>query len=114
MSNLGRRLRRLEVVEQVRQGKRRTLDREALGRLSDEDLAALEVALEEGVRMGARTFEDLYAVASESSRRALKTYFDLLEAIERGEPVGEPEERTRAPTGRDGYRIWDYREKGRA
>ena len=82
MGSLERRLARLEADR--RRGNAE-LSREALRRLSDEDLDALEDALEAGQEDGSATFEELYRAATERSRRALGAYLDALEAIERGE-----------------------------
>ena len=90
------------------------LTREALGRLSAEDLDGLEDALEAGQRDGTLTFEDLYRVVGERSRRTLGNLFDALEALREGrEPRASPqlgeEHINENPRGRDGYRIWKYR-----
>ena len=67
---LNRRLKRLEAGRKREQAQ---LGREALSHLSDEDLDALEDALEAGQEDGSATFEDLYRVSSEQSRRALES-----------------------------------------
>jgi hypothetical protein len=103
--------RRLERLEEVRRRKETQLSREALSHLSDEDLYALEGVLEAGQEDGTATFEDLYRVSSETSRRALDAYLECIEALREGrEPpssteVGEEEMRQT----RNGYRIWKYR-----
>jgi hypothetical protein len=105
MGSLERRLRRLE---EVRKREETALSREALTHLSDEDLYALEGVLEAGQEDGTATFEDLYRVSSETSRRAVDAYLECIEAIREGrEPnvsseVGEEEMRKT----RNGYRIW--------
>jgi hypothetical protein len=102
--------RRLEHLEEVRRRKETELSREALTHLSDEDLYALEGVLEAGQEDGSATFEDLYRVSSETSRRAVDAYLECIEAIREGrEPnvsteVGEEEMRQ----SRNGYRIWKY------
>jgi hypothetical protein len=89
------------------------LGREALSHLSDENLDALEDALEAGQEDGSATFEDLYRVSSEQSRRALESYFECLEAITEGREPNVPteagEEEMRET--RNGYRIWKYYRK---
>jgi hypothetical protein len=89
------------------------LGREALSHLSDENLDALEDALEAGQEDGSATFEDLYRVSSEQSRRALESYFECLEAIREGREPNVPteagEEEIRET--RNGYRIWKYYRK---
>jgi hypothetical protein len=105
--------RRLERLEEVRRRKETQLSREALSHLSDEDLYALEGVLEAGQEDGTATFEDLYRVSSETSRRALDAYLECIEALREGrEPpssteVGEEEMRQT----RNGYRIWKYYRK---
>jgi hypothetical protein len=102
---------RLKRLEEVRKREEAELSREALTHLSDEDLYALADVLEAGQEDGSATFEDLYRVTSEQSRRALDAYLDAFEAIREGrEPpssaeVGEEEMRQT----RNGYRIWKYR-----
>ena len=99
---------RLEAAQKQEQAQ---LGREALEYLSDEDLDALEDALEAGQENGTATFEDLYRVSSEQSRRALESYFECLEAIREGREPNVPteagEEEIRET--RNGYRIWKYR-----
>jgi hypothetical protein len=101
------RLKRLEAAQKQEQAQ---LGREALEHLSDEDLSALEDVLEAGQENGTATFEDLYRVSSETSRRALDAYLECIEAIRDGrEPnvsseAGEEEMRQ----SRNGYRIWKY------
>lgn len=125
MGGLERRLERLEAAER---GHATVLPREVLRRLSDEDLDALEEALEAGQEGGEASFEDLYAAVKERSRRALDAYFETYEALSRGEepPARDPpggrdcidlheriaagdEEARREYEGRNGYRIWKYK-----
>ncbi len=84
---------------------------EALEYLSDEDLAALEDALEAGQEDGSATFEDLYRVSSEQFRRALENHFDCLEAVMEGREPNVPTEAREEEMreARNGYRIWKYR-----
>jgi hypothetical protein len=100
-------------LEEVKRRKEAELSREALTHLSDEDLYALEGVLEAGQEDGTATFEDLYRVSSETSRRAVDAYLECIEAIrECREPnvSTEPgEEETRR--SRNGYRIWKYSRK---
>jgi hypothetical protein len=99
------RLSRLEAAQKQEQAQ---LGREALEYLSDEDLDALEDALEAGQENGTATFEDLYRVSSEQSRRALESYFECLEAIREGREPNVPTE-AGEEEGREtlnGYRIW--------
>jgi hypothetical protein len=70
--------RRLERLEDTAGGAGRAISREALTRLSDEDLDALEEVLEAGEG------EDLDA----RGRRALDAYTRALEAVRRGERRG--------------------------
>jgi hypothetical protein len=104
---LNRRLKRLEAGRKREQAQ---LGRQALSHLSDEDLDALEDALEAGQEDGTATFEDLYRVSTEQSRRALERYFECLEAITEGRepniPTEAGEEEMRQ--SRNGYRIWKY------
>ena len=65
--DIGRRLSRLE---DARRQEEASLGRKALEYLSDEDLYALADALEVGQEDGSATFEDLYRVSTEQSRRA--------------------------------------------
>ena len=127
MGSLENRLGRLEATKK---GPATGLTKEALRHLSDEDLDALEDAVEEtlkaGVPDGEATFEDLYRVSQERGRRALDALLDAMEAAKRGEePRASPERPDhvalleRAQTGdeeaqgelrkRNGYRIWKYR-----
>lgn len=107
LSRHSKRLKRLEAAQKQEEAR---LGREALTRLSDEDLDALEDMLEAGQEDGSATFEDLYRVSSEQSRRALESYFECLEAIEEGREPNVPteagEEEIRET--RNGYRIWKY------
>ncbi len=64
MGSLVSRLSRLEAAQKQEQAR---LGREVLSHLSDEDLDALEDALEAGQENGTATFEDLYRVSSEQS-----------------------------------------------
>ena len=108
MGNLERRLRRLEAE---RKREETALSREALTHLSDSDLYALADVLEAGQEDGSASFEDLYRVTSEQSRRALESYFDCIEALREGrEPPSstEPVEEGMRPI-RNGYRIWKYK-----
>ena len=121
---------RLERLEAARMGPAVGLTREALKALSDEDLDALEDAVEETLKAvvpdGEATFEDLYRVVKERGRRALDALLDAIEAVKRGEESHASPERSdyvalieRASAGdeearkewerRDGYRIWKYR-----
>ena len=105
MGSLESRLSRLEAAQKQEQAQ---LGREALEYLSDEDLDALEDALEAGQENGTATFEDLYRVSSEQSRRALESYFECLEAIREGREPNVPTE-AGEEEGREtlnGYRIW--------
>ena len=112
MGSLERRLSALEDRrdQQARDGD--GLSREALSRLSDEDLDALEEVIEDALERGMETatFENLYAVASEKSRRALDAYLEAFEAAREGrerEPPGHPPEAL--PEEKNAYRIWQYR-----
>jgi hypothetical protein len=104
---------RLSRLEAGRKREEAQLGREALSHLSDEDLDALEDILEAGQEDGSATFEDLYRVSSEQSRRALESYFECLEAITEGREPNVPteagEEEMRET--RNGYRIWKYYRK---
>lgn len=100
-------------MEEVTRRKETALSREALTHLSDEDLYALEGVLEAGQEDGTATFEDLYRVSSEQSRRALESYFECFEAISEGR---EPNVSTEAGEegirqSRNGYRNWKYYRK---
>jgi hypothetical protein len=104
---LKRRLKRLEEVGKREETK---LSREALRHLSDEDLDALEDALEAGQENGSATFGDLYSVVTEQGRRALENLLECIEALREGrEPPSHPEAGKEARQGRNGYRIWKYR-----
>jgi hypothetical protein len=107
VGSLERRLRRLETE---RKREESALSREALTHLSDEDLYALEDVLEAGQEDGTATFEDLYRVTSEQSRRALESYFDCFEAIREGREPNVPTEagKESMAQSRNGYRIWKY------
>jgi rRNA maturation endonuclease Nob1 len=59
---------RLSRLEAGRKREQAQLRREALSNLSDEDLDALEDALEAGQEDGSATFEDLYRVVKEQSQ----------------------------------------------
>jgi hypothetical protein len=100
----------LKRLEAGRKREQAQLGRQALSHLSDEDLDALEDALEAGQEDGTATFEDLYRVSTEQSRRALERYFECLEAITEGRepniPTEAGEEEMRQ--SRNGYRIWKY------
>ena len=115
----------LRVLEDDRKQEGASLSREALKHLSDEDLDALEDALEAGQGDGTAAFEDLYRASEERSRRALEAYFEAYEAARRGEEPRSPpagrdyldlirriedgdEEARREWERRDGYRIWKY------
>jgi hypothetical protein len=104
------RLRRLEDAQKQEEAQ---LGTEALSRLSDEDLSALEDLLEAGQEDGSASFEDLYRVSTEQSRRALENYFECLDAIREGRepniPTEDGEEEIRET--RNGYRIWKYYKK---
>jgi hypothetical protein len=104
---LKRRLKRLEDVGKREETK---LSREALRHLSDEDLDALEGALEAGQENGSATFENLYSVATEQGRRALENLLECIEAVREGtEPNLPHEATTEGRQGRNAYRIWKYR-----
>ena len=114
MGSLVRRLRRLDAArkreEAEREREEAELSREALRHLSDEDLHALENALEAGQEDGSAPFEDLYRVSSETSRRAVDAYLESIEALREGR---EPNVSTEAgeegmAQSRNGYRIWKY------
>lgn len=111
MGSLERRLKALEG-RQIEKMDKRNLSPEALRRLSDEDLDALEDALESALADGTReaSFEDLYAAASERSRRSLEAYLDALEAVKEGrESLSRDPPETMPEEGRNGYRIWKYK-----
>jgi hypothetical protein len=104
---LKRRLKRLEEVGKREETK---LSREALRHLSDEDLDALEGALEAGQENGSATFEDLHSVVTERGRRALENLLECIEALSEGrEPPSHPEAGEEARQSRNGYRIGKYR-----
>ena len=105
MGSIESRLSRLEAAQKQEQAQ---LGREALEYLSDEDLDALEDAFEAGQENGAATFEDLYRVSSEQSRRALESYFECVEAIREGREPNVPTEagEEEGRETRNGYRIW--------
>jgi hypothetical protein len=107
VGSLERRLRRLEAE---RKREETELSREALTHLSDEDLYALADVLEAGQEDGSASFEDLYRVTSEQSRRALESYFDCFEAIREGREPNVPTEagEESMAQSRNGYRIWKY------
>jgi len=105
---LSRRLKRLEATHKQEQTQ---LGREALTYLSDEELVALEDALEAGQENGTATFEDLYRVVKEQGRRALDAYLECIEARREGReppPALEPGEEGMTHR-RNAYRIWKYR-----
>jgi len=103
-------LKRLEAAQKQEQAQ---LGREALSHLSDEDLDALEDALEAGQENGTATFEDLYRVSSEQSRRALESYFECLEAIREGREPNVPTEagEEEGRETRNGYHIWKQQQE---
>jgi len=68
--------RRLECLEDARRQEEARLGRKALEYLSDEDLDALEDALEAGQEDGSATFEDLYRASSEQTRRVFRALAD--------------------------------------
>jgi hypothetical protein len=102
------RIKRLEAVHKQEEAQ---LGREALTYLSDEDLVALEDALEAGQENGTATFEDLYGVVKEQQRRALDAYLECIEALREGrEPAPAPEPGEEGMSQRrNAYRIWKYR-----
>lgn len=107
MAGLGRRLGRLEAESQRGEAQ---LTTEALRYISDEDLDALEDALEAGQGDGTATFEDLYSVATERGRKAVENLLECIEALREGrEPPSYPKDGGEARQGRNGYRIWKYR-----
>ena len=98
MGSLERRLHALEdrrEAQQTRDGD--GLSREALRRLTVEELHVLEDVLEAGIASEDVSFENLYAISSEKSRRALDAYREAFEATREGrerEPPGDlPEDR---------------------
>jgi hypothetical protein len=107
MGSLERRLARLEAEN--RRGEAE-LSREALRHLSDEDLDALEDALEANQENGSATFEDLHSVVTERGRRALENLLECIEAVREGrEPIVPTEAGEEGKRSRNGYRIWKYR-----
>jgi hypothetical protein len=106
--SLRSRIKRLEAVHKQEEAQ---LGREALTYLSDEDLVALEDALEAGQENGTATFEDLYGVVKEQQRRALDAYLECIEALREGrEPAPAPEPGEEGMSQRrNAYRIWKYR-----
>jgi hypothetical protein len=78
---------RLEKLEGAASASSRAISREALKALSDEELDALEDALEAALASpgGGGSFEDFYAATTERSRRALDAYTLAVEAVRRGE-----------------------------
>jgi hypothetical protein len=120
--------RRLKRLEEVGQRGEAELSGEALRYLSDEDLDALEDALEAGQEDGTATFEGLHRAVAERGRRALENLLECMEALREGreprasadqakpnhvdllERIGSGEEEARREWARrDGYRIWKYR-----
>ena len=103
--------RRIAALEAAQKQEETQLEREALTYLSDEELVALEDALEAGQENGAATFEDLYRVLKEQGQRALDAYLECIEALREGREPNVPteagEEEIRET--RNGYRIWKYR-----
>lgn len=84
-----RRLERLEEREREASfatGDFGTVFREALTRLSDEDLDALAEALDQdsGLPGGELDFERLYRVADTRSRQGLDALFGAMEAVRKG------------------------------
>lgn len=108
MGSIENRLSRLEAAQKQEQTQ---LGREALTYLSDEELVALQDALEAGQENGPATFEDLYRVVKEQGRRALEAYLECIEALREGrEPPPTPESGEEGMTHRrNAYRIWKYR-----
>jgi hypothetical protein len=109
MGDLEKRLSRLEAAQKQ---ERAQLGREALTRLSDEDLDALEDALEAGQDDGSATFEDFHRVVKERGRRALENLLECIEAIREGREPNVPTEEDgeeELRENRNGYRIWKYR-----
>ena len=103
--------RRLKRLEDARKQEEARLGRKALEYLSDEDLYALEDALEAGQENGTATFEDLYRVVKEQQRRSLDAYLECIEALrEDREPPPAPEPGEEGMRHRrNAYRIWKYR-----
>jgi hypothetical protein len=109
MGDLEKRLSRLEAAQKQ---ERAQLGREALTYLSDEDLDALEDALEAGQEDGSATFEDFHRVVKEQGRRALENLLECIEAIREGREPNVPTEEDgeeELRENRNGYRIWKYR-----
>jgi len=108
VGSLENRLSRLEAAHKQEQAQ---LGREALPYLSDEELVALEDALEAGQENGTATFEDLHRVVEEQQRRALDAYLECIEALREGrEPAPAPEPGEEGMSQRrNAYRIWKYR-----
>ena len=110
MVSLENRLSRLEATQKQEKAQ---LGREALTRLSDEELDALEDALEAGQEDGSATFEDFHRVIKEQGRRALENLLECIEATREGREPSVPteagEEEIRET--RNGYRIWKYYRK---
>jgi hypothetical protein len=121
--------RRLDALEAKRTAtSSRIVSTEALQALADPELDAFEEAMEAAVQSGVESFESLYAVVGERSRRALEAYSWAIEAVRRGGKLptvaqGErclvslleriesgDEEARREWESRDGYRIWKYHE----
>jgi hypothetical protein len=113
---------RLKKLEDASRRSSQSVSAEALKALSDEDLDALEEALEAEFAEGKGSFEDLYMAVTERGRRALHAYFEAIEAWRSGEreatPVDEEEvsrrledlaQGARAPGYRNAYRVWSYR-----
>jgi hypothetical protein len=92
---MGRLKRRLERLEGKATAAVPDLSVEALQALSDEELDALEDAMEAAVASGDGSFQDLYAVVGERERRASSALFVALAAAHTGEelPVVRPGER---------------------
>jgi predicted transcriptional regulator len=102
--------RRLKRLEEVGKREETELSREALRHLSDEDLEALEDALEAGQENGSATFEDLNSVVTERGRRALENLLECIEAVREGrEPIVPTEAGEEGRQSRNGYRIWKYK-----
>lgn len=99
--------RRLERLEATRAGQAAEL---ALSHLSDEDLDALEDALEAGQEDGIATFEYLYRVCSERSCRAVDALLECIETLREGREPPSSSKPGEEETSRrcNGYRIWKY------
>ena len=76
---------RLERLEDASRHSAQSVSAEALTALTDEELDALEAALEAAAVEG--SLEDLYAATTERGRRALDAYTLALEAVKRGETL---------------------------